>query len=125
MDLDFFGINNNEFNSHIQALRGYYPINQKGRWHSGIHITSFNNEKNGFCPIRNPLSGKILACNLNFDGKKKDNYFLLKNNLLIPTKDGNEKIDFYSLITHLSDYSFFEKLREKKYFYRLRRRRKK
>ncbi len=116
MDVDFFGFSRDNIISHVQALRGYFPISQKGRWHSGIHITSFGNEKNGFCPIRNPLSGKIVACNLNFDGSKKDNYFLLKNNLVFPTKDGNEKIDFYSLITHLSDYSFFEKIKNKNIF---------
>lgn len=74
---------------------GFYPINDEGIWHSGIHIYFEDPE----CPIKNPIEGKVVAsC---FDDSKDWNYIVTENEIQFPSDKKKDGYHCYNLISNL------------------------
>lgn len=83
--------------SFLSSRTGYYPINNLGRWHSGITIELKSEES-----IFSPISGKILDyC---FD-ENKENYLLLEDKIPFPMKNNKtEELNCYSIFYNFNHH---------------------
>lgn len=83
--------------SFLSSRTGYYPINNLGRWHSGITIELKSEES-----IFSPISGKILDyC---FD-ENKENYLLLEDKIPFPMKNNKtEDLNCYSIFYNFNHH---------------------
>lgn len=90
-------------NTTINDLRsdsGFFPIDNDGIWHSGIHIGINENEE-----ISSPVNGKIIAANVETQNDERDNFFWICEELKIPVKKENIKtINSYSLLSNIESY---------------------
>lgn len=100
----YFDIEGKDLPSSLSSVTGFYPITNKGLWHSGIHIIG-----NDSTLIKNPINGTIITYDTGID--KDEGYFVTKNTVTIPTsKKENKCITYYSVISHLKSLSCYSKI---------------
>ena len=70
---------------------GFFPVNQIGAWHSGVHIVL-----SGI--IQCPVSGTIIDCN--FSDTETRNYFVIDSFV----KNKKQEIHYYSILSDIHSY---------------------
>lgn len=97
--------NTNEQKYSLSAVDGFFPIDNDGIWHGGIHIKKKLNDK-----IVSPVNGTVVSYHIETENEKKGNYFLLKDKLNIPLKgEKSKQINCYSLLSNLDSYTKLKK----------------
>lgn len=90
--------------SDLRSDSGFYPVDNDGIWHSGIHISKNEGEE-----IQSPVNGKIIAANLETENEDKDNYYWISEELKIPVKGNTTKtINSYSLLSNIKSYKEYK-----------------
>lgn len=83
--------------SFLSSRTGYYPINNLGRWHSGITVELKSEES-----IFSPISGTIIDYCFEED---KENYLLLEDKIPFPIKNNKtEELNCYSIFYNFNHH---------------------